>query len=199
MRKHSKKLRLLAMALALAMLALLAGCTYQGDGSEWDDDEDADFSETEQQELIPPDEVVRTFFDAYTTLDAETTGSLLTGIGDPYAFGTLTGLLAQHITVEFGEPEQDGDICVIPVTIQNIDLRAVFGKLPDTIGSNEEASAWLAEAMAAADVPMTTFETQVYLVREDAGWRVELTTGLSDALLGGYFTMMQELTEEAGE
>ncbi len=198
MKRRHILLALLVLVLAAAML--LGGCTYQSDRADrdWDEGEE----EEEREERRDPEdalEICEEFFDAYTELDAEATGRLLTGMGDPFSFGTLTGILAESAAVELGEPELEDDTCTIPVTIETIDLQAVFAELPDTIASKEEATQWLSEAMGAKDAPRKTFETEALLVLEEDGWKVELTGGLSDALMGGYFTMLSEMTGEAKE
>ena len=69
--------------------------------------------------------------------------------------------------------------------------------LPETVDSIEAAKEALAEAFAERDVPLREFEVDVVLVQEDDEWVVQMTPGLADALLGGYYSMIEELAEEA--
>lgn len=196
MKKWLRLLTLFVLVLALA----LTGCTAQSDrGSSRDDDDDDDRQEDIRTEVNydPPEEVCEAFFAAYITLDGETAGALLSGMGEPYSFGTLTGLLAQNTKVTLGDAETEEETCRIPATVETIDLQAVLENIPEDTASTGEAGAWLAEALSDADAPRKTFETEVWLVlEEDEGWRVELTPSLSDALMGGYLTM---LSAGAGE
>lgn len=189
-----KRNRLLTLLLAFAIL--LTGCRVMSTSA----DDQADGSETEvgdgqireDTDDRDPAQICQAFLDAYADRDSETVGSLLTGSGSPYSFGELTALLARNMTAELGKGETAEDYFVIPATIHNVDMAAVLEELPENIANTEEAQAWLAEAFAADDVPMKDYEVQVYLILQDGAWKVEMTTDLADALLGGYFTLMQE-------
>lgn len=193
-----KRIRLLTLLLAFALL--LTGCRAmntpadnEADGAETEIGDEQTGEDTDDRD---PAQICQAFLDAYAAQDSETTGSLLTGLGDPYSFGELTALLARNMTAKLGEGETVENYFVIPATINNVDMAAVLEELPENIASTEEAQAWLAGAFAADGVPMKDYEVRVYLIRQNGAWKVEMTTDLADALLGGYFTLMRELAGE---
>ncbi len=186
----------LMLALLLAFSLAFTGCANpdaEDDSHRRDEEEEEEIYQADPEEAL---ETCEDFFDAYRELDSAKTGSLLTGMGEPYPFGTLTGILARNMQVDLEAGALEEDMCRIPATIETVDLQAVFRGLPDTIASTEEASAWLADALSADDAPRQTYAVEVLMVLDGEDWKVELTGALSNALLGGYFSLLDELSGE---
>ena len=85
---------------------------------------------------------------------------------------------------------------VVSSVITAVDLQKVLEGLPETIDSVESAKEALTAALNAEDVPTKTFEVDVNLVPEDEKWVVEMTPELADALLGGYYSILEEAAKE---
>ena len=85
---------------------------------------------------------------------------------------------------------------VVSTVITAVDLQKVLETLPETIDSVESAKEALIAALSAEDVPTKTFEVDVNLVQKDEAWAVEMTPELADALLGGYYSILEEAAKE---
>lgn len=85
---------------------------------------------------------------------------------------------------------------VVSTVITAVDLQKVLETLPETIDSVESAKEALIAALSAEDVPTKTFEVDVNLVQKDETWAVEMTPELADALLGGYYSILEEAAKE---
>ena len=142
-------------------------------------------------------EVCEDFFDAYVSCDGEELAEKMEGLEESVPFGGLQQQMAEGMDFETKKVKSEGDTMLVSAVITSVDLRRVLESLPETVDSIEAAKEALAEAFAERDVPLREFEVDVVLVQEDDEWVVQMTPGLADALLGGYYSMIEELAEEA--
>ena len=87
---------------------------------------------------------------------------------------------------------------LVAAVITAVDLKKALESLPETIDSTDAAKEALSAAFSAEDVPTKEFEVDVSLAQEDGKWVVQMTPDLADALLGGYYSILEEAAEEAG-
>ncbi len=155
-------------------------------------------SERDEMEAAPDSEVLlavcEDFFSAYAALDGSTAGSLLQS-GSSIHFSNLHGALSRHVEAELGACAIDGDTATVDVSITNADIAAVIAALPSYIASQEEASEAMIDALGASDVPTAVFDVTLSLARCSGEWRIEMTPELSNALLGGYHTLVDSMAQ----
>ena len=135
------------------------------------------------------------FLQAYVSLDGEEVAKSLGGMNGAEEFSDLQGAVAQRIAYQTKGVQMEEGRAVVSTVITAIDLEAVFSSLPEGIDSAEGAKEALLQAFAADDVPMRVVEIELLGSADD--WTVQMTPELSDALLGGYHSLMETLMEEA--
>ena len=118
------------------------------------------------------------------------------GLAAPVPFTDIQSGMAKNLQFETKTVKSDGDTMVVSSVITAVDLQKVLEELPETIDSVESAKEALTAALNAEDVPTKTFEVDVNLVPEDEKWVVEMTPELADALLGGYYSILEEAAKE---
>ena len=114
----------------------------------------------------------------------------------PVPFTDIQSGMAKNLQFETKTVKSDGDTMVVSSVITAVDLQKVLEGLPETIDSVESAKEALTAALNAEDVPTKMFEVDVNLVLEDEKWVVEMTPELADALLGGYYSILEEAAKE---
>ena len=133
------------------------------------------------------------FFQAYSSGDGQALADSMGGLAAPVPFTDIQSGMAKNLQFETKTVKSDGDTMVVSSVITAVDLQKVLEGLPETIDSVEEA---LTAALNAEDVPTKTFEVDVNLAQEDEKWVVEMTPELADALLGGYYSILEEAAKE---
>ena len=118
------------------------------------------------------------------------------GLAAPVPFTDIQSGMAKNLQFETKTVKSDGDTMVVSSVITAVDLQKVLEGLPETIDSVESAKEALTAALNAEDVPTKMFEVDVNLVLEDEKWVVEMTPELADALLGGYYSILEEAAKE---
>lgn len=106
--------------------------------------------------------------------------------------------MAEKLQFETKKVKSKGDTMVVSAVITAVDLKKVLESLPEAIDSTDAAKEALSAAFSAEDVPAKDFEVDVVLEQEDGKWAVQMTPELADALLGGYYSILEEAAEEAG-
>ena len=175
-RKKNRRLLQADAALVCVML-LFAGCSQPGS-----DEAKA---------------ACESFLQAYVSLDGEEVAKSLGGMNGAEEFSDLQGAVAQRIAYQTKGVQMEEGRAVVSTVITAIDLEAVFSSLPEGINSAEGAKEALLQAFAADDVPMREFVVEIELLGSADDWTVQMTPELSDALLGGYHSLMETLMEEA--
>ena len=138
------------------------------------------------------------FFDAYAARDGEAVGDRMQGGGDGLTFSRMQGALAGRMEAEAGSAKVNGEEATVSAEMVSIDVAAVFKGVPQTVESREAALSSLIAAFEAPDVPTREFKVTVKMVKENGEWLVQMTPELSDALLGGYNSLLASMREEAG-
>ena len=136
------------------------------------------------------------FLEAYAQGDNPTVARLLGLPEDSAQLGELQTALARRAEWELEEPETGEEMTRVPAVITNVDVEAVLESLPAEIASQAEAREALLAAFQAEDVPMREFPVELELQEGADGWQLVMTPALSDALLGGYPSLMNRLLEE---
>ena len=141
-------------------------------------------------------ENVSAFLEAYQAKDA-TCGKYLSGSEEDtnVAFEGFQSVLADPITFEIKSVDVNKEYNVVNVVITNVDFEAVFEGLVNedlAVDSTENIALELEKRLQADDAPMREFEVPVKLNEEQ---KIEMTSELSNALLGGYTQYIYELTE----
>lgn len=168
--------KILPMLLVFFMLLGLTGCGKSGEEAK---------------------KTCQEFFEAYAAADGAMAEKYLVG---GFASGELTPMqsaLAERTSVKIKAAKADGDSAEVKVVISCIDVVAVIKNLPEDIDSEEQAKAALISAFTKEDVPTRETEVKVQMVNTDGKWLVSMSAELSDALLGGFQTMINEMTQGA--
>lgn len=142
-------------------------------------------------------EQVTAFLTAYQAKDVTSGKYLLdNGGGEIMEFEGFQAILAEPIKFEIKSAEVDKDYNIVDVVITNVDFGLVFEGLVNSddlyIDTTEEIIDELEKRLKAKDAPMHEFEISVKLDKEQ---KIEMTSELSNALLGGYTQYIYELTE----
>lgn len=136
------------------------------------------------------------FFQAYSSCDSQALADSMEGLAAPAPFTDIQRGMAENLQFETKKVKSKGDTMVVSAVITAVDLKKVLETLPETIDSVESAKEALTTALSAEDVPTKTFEVDVNLVPKDETWVVDVTPDLADALLGGYYSILEEAAEE---
>ena len=107
-------------------------------------------------------------------------------------------LMEEKLSFSIKESKKDGDTVTISAVITAVDLEQVLLSLPESVNSQETAREALLAALQKEDVPRKDFSVEVLLVQQDGKWVVRMTRDLADALLGGYYSILDKLAEEVG-
>ena len=136
------------------------------------------------------------FFQAYSSCDSQALADSMEGLATSAPFTDIQRGMAENLQFETKKVKSKGDTMVVSAVITAVDLQKVLETLPETIDSVESAKEALTTALSAEDVPTKTFEVDVNLVPKDETWVVDVTPDLADALLGGYYSILEEAAEE---
>ena len=136
------------------------------------------------------------FFQAYSSCDSQALADSMEGLAAPAPFTDIQRGMAENLQFETKKVKSKGDTMVVSAVITAVDLQKVLETLSETIDSVESAKEALTTALSAEDVPTKTFEVDVNLVPKDETWVVDVTPDLADALLGGYYSILEEAAEE---
>ena len=136
------------------------------------------------------------FFQAYSSCDSQALADSMEGLSTPAPFTDIQRGMAENLQFETKKVKNQGDTMVVSAVITAVDLQKVLETLPETIDSIESAQEALTAALNREDVPTKTFEVDVNLVQKDETWVVEMTPELADALLGGYYSILEEAAKE---
>ena len=141
---------------------------------------------------------VSAFLEAYQTKDT-TCGKYLSGSEKDanVEFEGFQSALADSITFKIKSVEENKESNIVNVVITNVDFKAVFEDLVNDdlkVDSTESVVLELEKRLQADDAPMREFEVPVKL-NEDQ--KIEMSSELSNALLGGYTQYIYEITEGA--
>ena len=107
-------------------------------------------------------------------------------------------LMEEKLSFSIKESKKDGDTVTISAVITAVDLEQVLLSLPESVNSQETAREALLAALQKENVPRKDFSVEVLLVQQDGKWVVRMTRDLADALLGGYYSILDKLAEEVG-
>ena len=136
------------------------------------------------------------FFQAYSSCDSQALADSMEGLATSAPFTDIQRGMAENLQFETKKVKSKDDTMVVSTVITAVDLQKVLETLPETIDSIESAQEALTAALNMEDVPTKTFEVDVNLVQKDETWAVEMTPELADALLGGYYSILEEAAKE---
>ena len=142
------------------------------------------------------EEQVTKFLTAYQEQDTEC-GEYLKGNEDDSAvsFEGFQSILAKNITFEIDSVDVEDDYYVVTAIIENVDFGTVVENLANSndlnIQTKEDILQELEKCLQAKDAPKREFEVPIRL---DSEMKIEMTSELSNALLGGYTEYIYELT-----
>ena len=176
MKKQRMKRRILAVLLCLLMAVSSAACGGKN---------------KEEAQVACED-----FFRAYSSCDSQALADSMEGLATSAPFTDIQRGMAENLQFETKKVKSKDDTMVVSTVITAVDLQKVLETLPETIDSVESAKEALIAALSAEDVPTKTFEVDVNLVQKDEAWAVEMTPELADALLGGYYSILEEAAKE---
>ena len=131
------------------------------------------------------------FLEAYAHHDGETAVQLTDEFdAQAFDFKGVQGMLCPDMDYVLGHAEAVSDEQVkVKVTITNVDLKEVLTQLE---AKGEFGMDELRQTLEQSECPSREYEAEVYMVRTEDGWRVQLNGALSDALLGGYLSILEE-------
>lgn len=142
-------------------------------------------------------EKVKAFLMAYQEQDINC-GKYLAGNQEveTVQFEGFQAILAESIKFEIESVEVNEDYDIVNVVITNVD----FGRVYDGLVSSEDLQIdttgdiifELEKRLREKDVPKREFEVSIKMDKEQ---KIEMTSELSNALLGGYTQYIYELTE----
>ena len=141
-------------------------------------------------------EQVTEFLTAYQAQDSEC-GKYLAGSEDDSTinFEGFQSVLAESITFEIDSVKIEDEYNVVNTIIKNVDFGTVFEGLANTqelnVETTEDIMLELEKRLEAEDAPEREFKVPIRLDKEI---KIEMTSELSNALLGGYMEYIYELT-----
>lgn len=144
------------------------------------------------------EEACESFFAAFTNQDEAALAAVLEGGGLSMPASEIQRLMEDKLSFSMKESKKNGDTVTISAVITAVDLEQVLLSLPESVNSQEAAREALLAALQKEDVPRKDFSVEVLLVRQEDKWVVRMTRDLADALLGGYYSILDKLAEEEG-
>lgn len=143
-------------------------------------------------------ENVAAFLDSYQQKDSSCGEYLLGDEEDSdVEFNGFQSILAEPIKYEINSVEINDDNNIVNVTVTNVDFGKVVEELVNDTSLTNSSDSILAELekrLSSDDAPTKEFEVPIRLNKE---YKIEMTSELSNALLGGYTEYIYELTEGA--
>ena len=142
------------------------------------------------------EEQVMGFLTEYQAQNSEC-GKYLAGSEDDSTinFEGFQSILAESITFEIDSVKIEDEYNVVNTVIRNVDFGTVFEGLANSeelnIETTEGIMLELEKRLEAEDAPEREFEVPIRLDKE---MKIEMTSELSNALLGGYTEYIYELT-----
>lgn len=142
------------------------------------------------------EKLVINFLNAYQQQEI-TCGEYLAQTGDDteIKFEGFQSILAESITFEIESIKVKGDNSTVNVIIKNVDFGAVFDSLANSndakMETTEDVIAELTKRLKDKNAPVREFEVPIKL---DKKHKIQMTSELSNALLGGYTQYIYELT-----
>ena len=167
-----------------------------------------DSSEGTVSGLSEPEQVQNAcedFLSAFCQSDASTVTELLAdaSYGSDISLSGYPEIAGKEMTWQLGEvtkaeeAESDQPRYYVQAEITSLDLPTLAGDESFlTRTAQSDVLTALQEVIAEGSAPEKTYEVQVQLIRENENWKVRMDNSLSDALLGGYVTFYQEMTDE---
>ena len=143
-------------------------------------------------------EACESFIAAFTSQDEAALAAVLEGGELSMPASQMQQLMEEKLSFSIKESKKDGDTVTISAVITAVDLEQVLLSLPESVNSQEAAREALLAALQKEDVPRKDFSVEVLLVQQDGKWVVRMTRDLADALLGGYYSILDKLAEEVG-
>ena len=143
-------------------------------------------------------EACESFFAAFTSQDEAALAAVLEGGELSMPASQMQQLMEEKLSFSIKESKKDGDTVTISAVITAVDLEQVLLSLPESVNSQETAREALLAALQKENVPRKDFSVEVLLVQQDGKWVVRMTRDLADALLGGYYSILDKLAEEVG-
>lgn len=141
-------------------------------------------------------EQVTEFLNAYQQQNGMC-GEYLTNTGDDaeVKFEGFQAILAEPITFKIKSVKVEDNNAAVNVVIENVDFGKVFENLVKSndvkMETTEDIIAELTKLLEDKNAPVREFEVSVKL---DKDYKIEMTSELSNALLGGYTQYIYELT-----
>lgn len=142
------------------------------------------------------EEACESFVAAFTNQDEAALAAVLEGGGLSMPASEIQRLMEDKLSFSMKESKKEGDTVTISAVITAVDLEQVLLSLPESVNSQEAAREALLAALQKEDVPRKDFPVEVLLVQQDGKWVVRMTRDLADALLGGYYSILDKLAEE---
>lgn len=141
---------------------------------------------------------VASFLDSYQQKDSSCGEYLLGDEEDSdVEFNGFQSILAEPIKYEINSVEINDDNNIVNVTVTNVDFGKVVEELVNDTSLTNSSDSILAELekrLGSDGAPTKEFEVPIRLNKE---YKIEMTSELSNALLGGYTEYIYELTEGA--
>lgn len=141
-------------------------------------------------------EQVTKFLKAYQQQDV-TCGEYLTKTGEDteIKFEGFQSILAESVTFEIKSVKVNDSNATVNVVIKNVDFGKVFESLANSTDVNmettEDVIVELTKRLKDKNAPDREFEVPIKL---DKKYKIQMTSELSNALLGGYTQYVYELT-----
>ena len=167
-----------------------------------------DSSEETASGLSEPEQVQNAcedFLSAYCQNDASAVTELLAdaSYGSEINLSGYPEISGKEMTWQLGEvtkaeeAESDQPRYYVQAEITSLDFPTLAGDESFlTRTAQSDVLTALQEVIAEGSAPEKTYEVQIQLIRENENWKVRMDNSLSDALLGGYVTFYQEMTDE---
>lgn len=144
------------------------------------------------------EEACESFFAACASQDEAALAAVLEGGELSMPASEMQQLMMDQLSFSMKETQKEGDTVTISAVITAVDLEQVLLALPESVNSQEAAREALVAALQKEDVPKKDFPVEVLLVQQEGKWVVRMTRDLADALLGGYYSILDKLAEEEG-
>lgn len=142
--------------------------------------------------------VVEEFLTAYQSLDTNAGQYLMQSRDEGMIeYNGIQKILAEKMVFSVGKVHEENESTVVSVTITTVDVKLILEHILSGLDDNatsESIVAELYETAQSTDAQTRTFNIEVPIYQDEDGYKVVLTSELSNALFGGYNEYLSELT-----
>lgn len=156
------------------------------------------FSGCHSEEADMSQKAVWQFLTLYQAQDSSAGAYIADRMDEEMEFNGFQSVLADRLSFEIQKSKKEDENYIVSVLINNVDFQAAFEELSQEINLSSVTESEILEQLKAKlqseNAEMKEFEVDVPVRKDGEGYKLVLTSELSNALFGGYNEYLTSLT-----